>query len=60
MRKQYYFRPSPRGHFAWDVESPDVADRRATTSYRAAIDAVAFEHDPPPDYVDVFPDQLTY
>jgi hypothetical protein len=122
MRKQYYFRPSSRGYFAWDVDRlvsltsglrpravslSDIAEideachpeghptyreiaghaklideaelrfpiimsaggrvmdgmhrvMKALNAGLATIDAVVFEHDPPPDYVDVFPEQLPY
>lgn len=123
MRRQYFFRPSPRGFLAWDVdrlvaltaalprrrvplsrirelhepwfgpgEAPswtalvehvrlmDAADltypiilaadgrvmdgmHRAAQALRrgqADIEAVQFAEDPPPDYVDVLPDDLPY
>lgn len=125
MRKQYYFRPSAHGHYAWDVDrlvklssgfkrqkvrlsaiaeldepfclegsnevptyrqiAEDVrlteeADLRfpiimssnrrvmdgmhrvlkALNGGMETIDAVIFEQDPEPDYVDVYPSQLPY
>jgi hypothetical protein len=125
MRKQYYFRPSPNGFFAWDVDrlikltedfkpqpvsldsikeldevywfgdegdrptcreiiqhvrlineaDPDYpiilsADGRvmdgmhrvakAVLGERDTIQAVQFENDPEPDYLDVYPDDLPY
>jgi hypothetical protein len=125
VRKQYYFRPSARGYYAWDVDrlvkltsgfnrqkvplseiteldeafclegsdevptyrqiAEDVrlieeadlrfpiimsSDRRvmdgmhrvleALNAGMETIDAVIFEDDPEPDYVDVYPSQLPY
>ena len=125
MRKQYHFRPSANGYYAWDVDrlvslssrltpqsvplseiaeidetfwfdgSGDAATCRliaeharlideADLSYpiimcsnrrvmdgmhrvlkalnagQVSIDAVIFEQDPEPDYVDVLPDDLSY
>jgi hypothetical protein len=125
VRKQYYFRPSARGYYAWDVDrlvkltsgfnrqkvplseiteldealclegsdevptyrqiAEDVrlieeadlrfpiimsSDRRvmdgmhrvlkALNAGMETIDAVIFEDDPEPDYIDVYPSQLPY
>ena len=125
MRKQYHFRPSKNGYFAWDVDrlvelasqltpqkislseiseideaywfggSDDVATCRSIAEHAQlmqeadlgypiimcskgrvmdgmhrvlkalnlgleAIDAVVFEEDPEPDFVDVRPDELPY
>jgi len=125
MRKQYHFRPSPNGFYAWDVDRlvelsanikpqkvrlSDIAEidesfwsngpgekltcrqiaehanlideadlkypiimcskhrvmdgmhrvLKALNAGLETIDAVIFEQDPEPDYVDVTPDELTY
>jgi len=125
MRKQYYFRPSARGYYAWDVDRlvrltagftsqkvplGDIAELdepislegtegiptyrqiaddfrlvqeadlsfpiilaadgrvmdgmhrvvKALSTGRETIDAVIFEEDPKPDYVDVYPSELPY
>lgn len=125
MRKQYHFRPSANGYYAWDVDrlvalssrllpqsvplseiaeideafwfdGPGniatcrlIAERarlieeadlsypivmcsnrrvmdgmhrvlKALNAGKVSIDAVIFEQDPEPDYVDVQPDDLTY
>jgi len=125
VRKQYYFRPSARGYYAWDVDrlvrltagfTPqkvplgDIAELdepislegtegiptyrqmaddfrlvqeadlsfpiilaadgrvmdgmhrvvKALSTGRETIDAVIFEEDPKPDYVDVYPSELPY
>ena len=125
MRKQYHFRPSPNGYYAWDVDrlvtlTADIKSERLLLSTIAeidedywfegkrskptcriiaeharlienadlsypiilcsnrrvmdglhrvlkalnagltTIDAVVFNVDPEPDYVDVFPDEVPY
>ena len=125
MRKQYHFRPSERGYYAWDVDRlisltsafrlqpvrlADIAEidepsgleglddpgtyrqlaeharliqeadlsfpiimcsnrrvmdgmhrvLKALNSGMETIDAVIFEQDPEPDYVDVYPHELPY
>jgi len=125
MRKQYYFRPSPNGYYAWDVdrlvnlsskltpqkiplvdikeinenywfdedgnqptcraiaeharliEETDLSHPiimcskrrimdgmhrvlKALNNNQSSIDALIFEQDPEPDYVDVSPDDLPY
>ena len=84
MRKQYHFRPSKNGYYAWDVDKlverskdfPVISVKlseikeldenfwyggdKAVLNKNQSIKAVKFDKTPEPDYVDVFPNELSY